>query len=85
MGLVHSPLLAEELLDAEQTYPAEWIEEAFRIAVTNNVRRWAYVRAILERWAEEGRGEPHRTHSASDVREKRAPYGKSSYEGLIKE
>ena len=53
-GLIR-PLLAEELKDAEQTYPAEWIEEAFRIAVSNNVRRWAYVRSILERWAREGR------------------------------
>jgi DnaD/phage-associated family protein len=59
VGLIQSPMLAEELTDAEQTYPAEWIEEAFRIAVANNVRRWAYVRSILERWAQEGRG-PHR-------------------------
>lgn len=56
VGLIQSPMLAEELTDAEQTYPAEWIEEAFRIAVTNNVRRWTYVRSILERWAQEGRG-----------------------------
>jgi DnaD/phage-associated family protein len=77
VGLIHSPLLAEELLDAEGTYPAEWIEEAFRIAVTNNVRRWAYVRAILERWGEEGRGE-------TPVRESRPPYGQSAYEDLIK-
>ena len=55
VGLIHSPLLAEELLDAEQTYPAEWIEEAFRIAAANNVRRWAYVRTILERWDQDGR------------------------------
>jgi DNA replication protein len=56
LGLIQSSMLAEELTDAETTYPAEWIEEAFRIAVGNNVRRWAYVRRILERWAEEGRG-----------------------------
>jgi hypothetical protein len=67
-------------MDAEQTYPAEWIEEAFRIAVVNNVRRWVYVRRILERWAEEGRGEPRRS-----VREGRSSYDKSDYEDLIKE
>ena len=55
MGMLQ-PLLAEELMEAEQAYPPEWIEEAFRIAVANNVRRWAYVRSILERWAREGRG-----------------------------
>jgi DnaD/phage-associated family protein len=71
LGMIHSPLLAEELQDAEQTYPTEWIEEAFRIAVTNNVRRWVYVRRILERWAEEGRSEQRRA-----VREERPPYGK---------
>ncbi len=50
-----TPLLAEQLAEAEQTYPPDWIEEAFRIAVAQNVRRWRYVEAILERWQKEGR------------------------------
>ncbi len=50
-----TPLIAEQLQEAEATYPADWIEEAFRIAVANNVRRWRYVEAILERWQKEGR------------------------------
>jgi DNA replication protein len=54
VGLV-SPIIADELRDAEATYPADWIEDAFRIAVTNNVRKWRYIYAILERWANEGR------------------------------
>jgi DnaD/phage-associated family protein len=49
-----TPLLAEILQDAEDTYPAEWLEEAFRIAVENNVRNWRYVEAILRRWRERG-------------------------------
>jgi DNA replication protein len=49
-----TPLLAESLQDAEDTYPAEWIEEAFRIAVEKNVRNWRYVDAILRRWHERG-------------------------------
>ncbi len=49
-----TPLLAENLQDAEETYPAEWIEEAFRIAVEKNVRNWRYVDAILRRWHERG-------------------------------
>jgi DNA replication protein DnaD len=40
--------------DAEETYPAQWIEDAFRLAVENNVRRWNYVQAIC-RWQEGGR------------------------------
>jgi len=54
IGLL-SPILADELRDAEETYPASWIEDAFRIAVTKNARNWRYVQAILERWATEGK------------------------------
>jgi len=49
-----SPLLAETLQDAEDQYPAQWIKEAFRIAVEKNVRNWRYVEAILRRWHERG-------------------------------
>ena len=54
IGLI-SPILADELKDAEKTYPQEWIEDAFKIAVENNVRKWNYIRAVLERMATEGR------------------------------
>ncbi len=50
-----TPLMAERLAEAEQEYPYDWIEEAFRIAVANNVRRWRYIEAILEAWKTEGR------------------------------
>jgi DNA replication protein len=50
-----TPLIADELRDAEKTYPADWIEEAFRIAVEQNARRWRYVRGVLERMAAEGK------------------------------
>lgn len=50
-----TPMIAEILRDAEQTYPVEWIEEALQIAVENNVRRWRYVEAILISWQEKGR------------------------------
>jgi DNA replication protein len=52
-----TPMIAEELKEAEDTYPAEWISDAFRIAVENNVRNWRYVSAILTRWKEKGRDE----------------------------
>ncbi len=54
IGLI-SPILADELKDAENTYPPEWIEDAFKIAVENNVRKWSYIRAVLERMASAGR------------------------------
>ncbi len=50
-----TPLLAEELMEAEDTYPASWIEDAFREAVELNKRSWRYIQRILERWAAEGR------------------------------
>ena len=45
-----TPMIADELKDAEQEYSSEWIEDAFRIAVQKNARNLRYIRAILERW-----------------------------------
>jgi len=59
MGLL-SPMIAEELTEAAETYPAQWIEEAFEIAVERGVRRWRYVRGILDRWRREGKGDRQR-------------------------
>jgi DnaD/phage-associated family protein len=56
IGLL-TPLIAEQLRDAEQMYPAAWIEDAFREAVSLNKRSWKYIHAILERWRTEGRDE----------------------------
>ena len=50
-----SPLVAEELKEAEELYPAEWLVEAMREAAMLNKRSWRYVEAILKRWATEGR------------------------------
>ena len=63
-----TPLVADMLRDAEQTYRAEWIEEAIRIAVQNNVRRWKYIEAILRSWQEEGRDGTYRRDSEKDRR-----------------
>jgi DnaD/phage-associated family protein len=49
-----SPLIADELAEAERLYPAEWLEAAFREAAAQNARSWRYVSRILERWAIEG-------------------------------
>lgn len=52
-----SPMIAEELREAEQQYPPEWIEDAFREAVEQNRRSWRYIARILERWEREGKGD----------------------------
>ena len=49
-----TPLIAEELKDAEERYPPEWVHEAFREAVSLNKRSWRYIQRILRRWETEG-------------------------------
>jgi DnaD/phage-associated family protein len=52
-----TPMIADALKDAENTFSAEWIAEAIGLAVKNNKRNWKYAEAILKRWKEEGRAE----------------------------
>lgn len=54
IGLL-TPLIAEELKEAEKRYPRKWIEEAFREAVVLNKRSWRYIARILENWASGGK------------------------------
>jgi DnaD/phage-associated family protein len=54
IGMI-TPMIAEELKEAERLYPPQWIEEAFKEAVTLNKRSWRYIARILERWASEGK------------------------------
>jgi DNA replication protein len=63
-----TPLVSDMLRETEQTYRQDWIEEAIRIAVQNNVRRWKYVEAILRSWQEEGRDGTNRRDSEKDRR-----------------
>ncbi|HEX77266.1 MAG TPA: DnaD domain protein [Dehalococcoidia bacterium] len=50
-----TPLIAEELQQAERDYPFSWIQDAFREAVALNKRSWRYISRILERWASQGK------------------------------
>jgi DNA replication protein len=75
------PMIAEELQEAEESYPAQWIEEAFKIAVEQNVRKWRYIRAILERWATEGKDDGK---ARRDREEDRYRYIKGRYKDYIK-
>ena len=65
-----TPMLAEALKDAEQTYPLEWIEQALGEAVKRNKRSWKYVETILRRWKEEGHGEEQDRRDAEKDRRK---------------
>ncbi len=50
-----TPMIADELREAERRFPADWIADAFREAAVMNKRNWKYVLAILERWRVDGR------------------------------
>ncbi len=51
-----TPMIAEELREAEKLYPEAWIRDAIKEAVSLNKRNWRYIAKILERWSAEGRG-----------------------------
>ena len=75
-----TPLLAEQLGEAEDTYPALWIEDAFREAVELNKRSWRYIQRILERWQAEGRTDE--TSREGDERDRRR-YLKGEWADII--
>jgi DNA replication protein len=52
-----TPMIADELREAEKLYPEGWIKDAIGEAVELNKRSWRYIARILERWADEGRGD----------------------------
>lgn len=78
IGLL-TPLVADQLRDAELEYPPDWIVEAMRQAVEYNKRNWRYVQGILRRWQTEGRGNGVDTrHSGQDgdaARYRQGKYG----------
>jgi DNA replication protein len=82
IGLL-TPLLAEELREAVETYPGAWIEDAFREAVMHNKRNWRYVRRVLENWASRGRGTNGATWRRADPPEDSRRYLEGRYGRLV--
>jgi DnaD/phage-associated family protein len=76
-----TPLIADALKDAEETYSAEWVADTIELAVKNNKRSWKYCEAILKRWKEEGRGEKQDRRDAEKDRDK---YTKGEYADYLK-
>jgi DNA replication protein len=74
-------LIAEELADAERTYPPEWIRDAFHEAVSLNKPSWRYIHSILRRWEAEGRhDEEHGRDPQIEWLERRYRQGKQRLE-----
>ena len=75
-----TPMIADALKDAEETYSDEWVAEAMEIALKNNVRNWKYVEAILKRWREKGKHEGKDRQDAGKGSER---YTKSEFEEYL--
>lgn len=49
-----TPLVADQLRDAERSYPRGWIEGAIVAAADSNARNWRYIETVLSHWEETG-------------------------------
>ncbi len=62
-----TPMIAEELREAEKLYPKVWLRDAIREAVALNKRSIRYMVRILERWSAEGKSDgAYRRYSKTD-------------------
>jgi len=76
-----TPMISEELKEAEKLYPATWIQDAIKEAVSLNKRSIRYIIRILENWSTEGRSDgTHKRDSKKDEREK---YTKQRYGHMV--
>lgn len=83
IGLL-TPLIADQLRDLEKSYPPDWIDEAFTIAVANNKRSLRYIQAILKRWETEGKDErTHETSGRDTPEDRRRKYIPDEYSDVI--
>ncbi|HEX2172062.1 MAG TPA: DnaD domain protein, partial [Dehalococcoidia bacterium] len=79
-----TPLIADQLRDAENTFPPTWVEDAFREAVAQNRRNWRYILKILERWASEGRSDGTARRDPPGTAEQPDSYWTGRYGHLIR-
>jgi DNA replication protein len=77
-----TPMIADELRDALEVYSENWIRDAIKEAVNQNIRKKSYILAILERWSAEGKSDgTHRGYSKKTDPDK---YLKQKYGHIIK-
>ncbi len=77
-----TPLIADQLRDAEQIYPLEWIRDAIELAVENNARKWRYVLSILERWRQEGKNDGISSRDTQKELRRQVP---DEYQDIVKQ
>ncbi len=77
-----TPMIAEELREAEKLYPETWIKDAIKEAVNQNIRKKSYILAILERWSTEGRS--YGTYRRDTEKEDPDKYIKGRYGHIVR-
>jgi len=78
-----TPLIAEQLQEAERLYPPDWIEAAFKEAASLNKRNWRYILRILERWSIEGKGDG-KFRGDTEKKTDREKYIRGKYGHMVK-
>ncbi len=81
MGML-TPMISEELREAEKLYPEAWIRDAIKEAVNQNKRKWSYISAILERWSAEGRSDG--TYRRDSKKTNKDKYIKQKYGHMVR-
>ena len=76
-----TPMIADELRDAEQLYPQYWIRDAIKEAVALNKRSWRYITKILENWSAEGKSDG--THRRDTKKTDPDKYIKGKYGHMV--
>jgi DnaD/phage-associated family protein len=77
-----TPIIAEELKEAEKLYPHAWIKNAIEKAVNQNKRKWNYISTILERWSTEGKDDG--TYRRDSEKEDPDKYIKGKYGHMVR-
>jgi DnaD/phage-associated family protein len=81
IGII-TPMIADELREAEKLYPGEWINDSIKRAVLNNKRNIKYILKILENWAAEGKSDgAYQRHSKKTDPDK---YIKGKYGHMVR-
>lgn len=81
IGLL-TPMIADELREAEKLYPEAWIRDAIKEAVTHGKRKWSYISAILENWSVEGKDSG--TYKRDSKKTDPDKYSKQKYGHMVK-
>ena len=77
-----TPMVAEELREAEKIYPKEWINDSIKEAVLYNKRNIKYILKILENWASEGKSDG--THQRDPKKTDPDKYIKGKYGHMVR-